>query len=165
MPVGTILLSEVNPDLFRLAVGVLLVAFSTLMLWGQPPRPVLRGGAAADAAVGFGGVLGGLSGLSGPLPTMWATLRAWGKDERRGVFQTFNLVILCAALVAHAAAGMLSARIGFLVLAALPGTLIGAWLGARLYRRLSDERFNLVVLVLLGLSGLTLIWTSWPAGR
>src|SRR6266487_3872163 len=38
--------------------------------------------------IGFaGGILGGLAGLSGVLPTLWASVRGWGKDERRGVFQ------------------------------------------------------------------------------
>jgi len=54
-----------------------------------------RPGRTADGAIGFaGGILGrGLAGLSGALPTVWATLRGWGKDERRGVFQAFNLTI------------------------------------------------------------------------
>jgi hypothetical protein len=34
-----------------------------------------------DALVGFaGGILGGLAGLSGPLPTLWASVRGRGKD-------------------------------------------------------------------------------------
>ena len=36
----------------------------------------------------------------------------------------------------------------------------GAWLGSRAYRRLSDRRFDEVVLALLGVSGLTLVFTS-----
>jgi uncharacterized membrane protein YfcA len=38
--------------------------------------------------------------------------------------------------------------------------LLGAWLGARTYRRLSDRRFHVVVLSLLMISGVTLIWAS-----
>ena len=54
----------------------------------------------ADAAVGFaGGILGGLAGLSGPLPILWASVRGWSKDQRRGVFQIFNGTVLGAALV------------------------------------------------------------------
>jgi len=94
------------------------------------------------------------------LPTVWATLRGWGKDERRGVFQAFNLTILGAALLWHAASGLLTGELGRLAVVALPGTLAGARLGARSYRRLSDRRFHVVVLGLLGLSGLTLVWTS-----
>jgi hypothetical protein len=92
--------------------------------------------AGAHAAIGFaGGIMGGLAGLSGTLPTMWATPRAWGKDERRGVFQAFNLTILSATLIAHTVAGMLSAEFERLVLLALPGTVTRACLGSQTPQR------------------------------
>ncbi|MBV9735416.1 MAG: sulfite exporter TauE/SafE family protein [Acidisphaera sp.] len=161
VPFGMMLVARLDPHVFRLIVGVLLLAFSSFMHFAKIQARIAWGGRAADGAIGFaGGVLGGLAGLSGPLPTAWATLRGWGKDERRSVFQAFNLVILAAALAAHAAAGRLTGEFFRLALVALPGTFLGAWLGARAYRRLSDRRFNDVVLLLLGLSGLTLVWTS-----
>jgi uncharacterized membrane protein YfcA len=43
---------------------------------------------------------------------------------------------------------------------ALPGTVGGAWLGSRLYRRLDDRRFDRLVLVLLLISGLGLVWSN-----
>lgn len=91
---------------------------------------------------------------------MWATLRGWGKDERRGVFQAFNVAILTATVVSHVASGLLTAELGRLAVVALLGTLTGAWIGACAYRRLSDQRFHEVVLGLLGISGLTLVWSS-----
>ena len=48
----------------------------------------------------------------------------------------------------------------WLALLALPGTLIGAWLGARTYHGLNDRNFCDVVLGLLFLSGLGLVWSS-----
>jgi uncharacterized membrane protein YfcA len=162
VPLGARLLApHVDADAFRLGVGVLLLTFSAFMLLGRFQPRVAWGGRAADAAVGFAaGILGGLAGLSGLLPTIWAALRGWGKDERRAVFQTFNLTILGAALAWHAASGRLTIRLAWLAAIALPGTLAGAWLGVRAYSRFSDRRFHEVVLGLLGVSGLTLVWTS-----
>ena len=161
VPAGTRLLAHLDPHTFRLGLGILLLVFSGVLLAGRARMHVAWGGRGADALVGFAGsVLGGLAGLSGPLPTLWATLRGWSKDERRGVFQAFNLAVLAATLVSHAISGLLTAEVGRLALVALPGTFAGAWLGARVYRRLSDRRFHEVVLGLLGLSGLTLVWTS-----
>ena len=105
-------------------------------------------------------VLGGLAGLSGVLPTMWATLRGWSKDRRRALFQCYNLAVLIAALAMHAATGLITRQVGWLLLWALPGTLSGAWLGAHAYRRLSDHHFHQLILGLLGVSGLTLIWAG-----
>jgi uncharacterized membrane protein YfcA len=159
VPLGVHLLGRVNPDVFRLGTGVLLLLFSATMLIGRTRTAFHWGGRAADAAIGLGGgILGGLAGLSGPLPTMWATLRGWSKDQRRGVFQAYNLTVLAAALIAHAAEGLITQKVIWLLLWALPGTLLGAWLGAHAYRRLSDHHFHQIVLCLLGISGITLVW-------
>jgi uncharacterized membrane protein YfcA len=147
VPLGTMLLSSLDPAVFRLCVGVLLIGFSGFMLLGQVRMRLVWGGRIADAAVGFGGgVLGGFTGLSGVLPVVWATLRGWSKDERRGVFQVFNLVILAAVVAWHVVSGLLTAELLRLSALALPGTFAGAWLGARVYRRLSDKRFHEVLL-------------------
>ena len=74
------------------------------------------------------------------------------------MFQAYNLTVLSGAFVWHAASGLLTAELVRLSVLALPGTVIGAWIGAWSYRRLDDQRFNTLVLALLGVSGLTLIW-------
>src|SRR4029077_1874049 len=108
-----------------------------------------------------GGILGGLAGLSGPLPTLWASVRGWGKDERRGIFQIYNWTVLTAALCLQAATGFITSEVVWLALLALPASLFGAWLGARAYRVLSDRNFRDVVLGLLFLSGLGLVWINF----
>jgi hypothetical protein len=53
------------------------------------------------------------------------------------------------------------AGLGKLVMIALPGTLLGAWLGRKTYNRLGDYRFNQVVLLLLLLSGISIVVTTF----
>ena len=161
VPIGTALLGYLDPAAFKLSMGVLLIAFSSALLLGRRPLNISFGGRWADALIGLaGGILGGLAGLSGPLPTLWASVRGWGKDERRGVFQAFNWTILIAALLVRACSGLITREVGQLVLVAVPGTIIGASLGAWTYRKLSDRRFHEVVLALLFISGALLIWTT-----
>jgi uncharacterized membrane protein YfcA len=161
MPLGTVLLSRLDTRILKLMGGGLLLLFSTYMLFGRTPAKSTSGGLFADGTIGFGGgVLGGLAGLSGPLPTMWATISGWGKHESRGVFQAFNLTTLSIALLSHALAGLLTAEVDWALLAALPGTITGAWLGARAYGRLDDRRFRVIILLLLSTSGDVLIWKS-----
>jgi hypothetical protein len=158
VPFGVALLGHVDPATFRLAVGILLVAFSATMLASRTRPAIHWGGRTADATVGLaGGILGGLAGLSGVLPTMWATLRGWSKDRRRGVFQAFNLTILGTALLTHAAEGLITTEIGWLLLWAAPATISGAWFGNHAYRRLSDHHFHQLVLAVLCVSGISLI--------
>jgi hypothetical protein len=162
VPLGTMLIAQADPSVFKLSVGVLLLVFPTALYFNRSPFALKLGGRVADAAIGFaGGILGGLAGLSGPLPILWASVRGWGKDERRGVFQTFNWTVLSAALCLQAGTGFITREVVWLALLALPATLFGAWLGTRTYRMLSDRNFRDVVLGLLFLSGAGLVWSSF----
>ncbi len=161
VPLGTMLIAHADPGQFKLAVGVLLLVLPPALYFNRKPLALSFGGRAADAMVGFaGGILGGVAGLSGALPTLWASVRGWGKDERRGIFQIFNTTILVAVLCLEAATGFITRDVLWIALFVLPGTLFGAWLGARTYHALSDRNFHDVVLGLLFLSGIGLVWTS-----
>jgi uncharacterized protein len=161
MPIGTLLVARADPQIFKLSVGVMLLVFPTALYFIRKPMAFQFGGRLADATVGFaGGILGGLAGLSGPLPTLWASVRGWSKDQRRGVFQIFNGTVLGAALCLQIANGFVKTDLVWLAMLALPGTLIGARLGMRTYSALSDRNFYDVVLALLFLSGLGLMWSS-----
>jgi len=160
VPLGTLLVAQANPVTFKITVGVLLLVFSVALHFNRLPA-IEFGGRTADGAIGFaGGILGGLAGLSGPLPILWATLRGWGKDERRGVYQLYNWTVLTAAFVLQIIGGLVGPQMIRLSLLALPGTLIGAWVGARAYHAMNDRNFGDAVLVLLFISGLILLWSS-----
>jgi uncharacterized protein len=165
VPLGTVLVAYADPRIFSLSVGALLLVFPTALYFHRKPMALRFGGKVADTAIGFaGGILGGMAGLSGPVPILWASVRGWGKDERRGVFQTFNWSILSAALCVQAASGFITREIMWLALLVLPATVAGAWLGARTYHALSDGNFRDVVLGLLFLSGVALVWSSVGSG-
>ena len=160
VPIGTMLVAHADPNVFKLTVGILLLVFPTA-LYFSAPMAFEFGGKIADGIVGIiGGILGGLAGLSGPPPILWASIRGWGKDERRGVFQTFNWTVLFAALCLQAASGLVAREVIWLAVLAFPGTVLGSWIGAKLYHALSDRNFRDVVLGMLVVSGLTLIWNS-----
>ena len=161
VPLGTLLIAHADPQVFKLSIGVLLLVFPAALYFNRTPMAPRFGGRAADGMVGFaGGILGGLAGLSGPLPILWANLRGWGKDERRGIFQTFNWTILTASLCLQAGTGFVNVEVLWLALLAFPATLFGAWIGARAYHALERSEFPgcrawPVVSVRLGL-----VWSS-----
>jgi hypothetical protein len=161
VPLGTLLIAHADPQNFKLTVGIFLLVFPLALYFQRAPMAFRFGGKWADGAIGFaGGILGGLAGLSGPLPILWASVRGWGKDERRGIFQIFNWTVLAAALILQAASGLIGRQVIWLALLALPGTIVGASLGARVYHVLSDRNFRDLVLALLFLSGVGLVWST-----
>jgi uncharacterized protein len=157
VPLGVWLLPQVSASDFRIGLGLVLIATCGLLLAlrVEKRRESSRLG---DAMLGFaGGILGGLAGLSGVLPTIWAELHGWGKEERRAIFQGFNISILVSALAAQAAAGLLDARLLTPMLLAVPATIAGVYLGRKLYDRVDTRRFSRSVLVLLLIAGAWLV--------
>ncbi len=164
VPLGTRLVAHADPEVFKLTIGVFLLVFPVALHFNRDWPAIRIGGRLADGAIGFaGGILGGLAGLSGPLPILWASIRGWGKDARRGVFQLFNFTVLAAALAVQIFSGMVDTQLIWLALVAFPGTIVGAWLGTRVYHAMSDRNFNDAVLALLFLSGVGLVWTAIAA--
>ncbi len=132
VPLGTMLVADADPRLFKLSIGLLLVIFPIALYFNRGPIALSFGGRLADGMVGLaGGILGGFAGLSGPLPTLWARVRGWGKDQRRGIFQAYNWTVLGAALCLQAATGQIEQRVIWLAGLAFPMTLLGAWAGTQ----------------------------------
>jgi uncharacterized protein len=162
VPIGTLLLPHIDPRLFKLGIGGFLIVYPTYVLTRPRQIETAWGGTPANGVVGFGGgILGGLTGLSGVLPIVWSDIRGWSKEQRRSVVQFYNMAILSLALVSHAVSGLLTRQVALDAVVALPATIGGAWFGAFLYRRLADRGYQRAVMALLLISGIGLIWTSW----
>ncbi|HEY7643718.1 MAG TPA: sulfite exporter TauE/SafE family protein, partial [Hyphomicrobiales bacterium] len=159
VPFGVAALSLVPAAVLRSSIGLFLVGYALFQLGGWTRLQVgAWGGRKADAAVGLGGgFLGGFAGLSAPLPVIWLQLRGLPAGEQRAVYQPFNLLILALASLGMAVSGQIDAQLVAVAAAALPVTLAGAWIGARVYRRFSEESFRRIVLALLLASGLILV--------
>jgi uncharacterized membrane protein YfcA len=161
VPLGVALLHLLDPTLFRLGVGVLLLVWCPLMLLSRELPRVAWGGRGANAGVGVvGGVMGGLGGLTGPAPVLWAALKGWDRDTQRSVIQGFNLSMHLLTMAVYLVSGTITTEalslFPLVIVAVLGPTLIGL----RLYRRVSDQGFRRVLLSLLSLSGLILVVLS-----
>ena len=159
VPVGVAVLTRANPVHVQIGVGIFLVVYSLYALFRPAMRPVIAGGGAADAGVGFlNGVLAGITGLAGILVTIWCGLRGWPKDQQRTIFQPVAVAIFVMTAVWLGAKGAIAADTIRLFLFGLPVLLVGTWLGMKLYGHLNEAMFRRAVLVLLLVSGATLVF-------
>jgi uncharacterized membrane protein YfcA len=159
VPAGVTLLTWSDPRNVRIAVGVLLVAYS-LYAWFRPQlKLAATGGRISDAIIGFfNGVLGGLTGLAGILVTIWCGLRGWPKDAQRAVFQPVAVAIFLMSALWLGAKGTVTAdTIKFFVIG-LPFLFAGTWLGLKLFGRIDEAMFRKIVLTLLFISGAALVF-------
>jgi uncharacterized membrane protein YfcA len=158
VPLGVAVLGWAQPDLVRVLVGVLLVVYGAYSLARPAMKPVKRGGAAADAGVGFlNGILGGLTGLAGILTTVWCGIRGWPKDEQRAVFQPTGVAIFAGTALWLGGTASIDRDTIHLFVIGLPALLLGTWAGLKVYSRLDEATFRRIVLVLLLLSGIALL--------
>jgi uncharacterized membrane protein YfcA len=159
VPVGAWLLTHLPSDTYRGVLGALLIAYGSWQLFKRPTRP-LAWGAWADVCAAFlGGLTGGLAGFPGASVTIWCGLKGWDKAHQRGVYQPFILCMQPMSLLAiqlMQPASPTMARLDWLTFAFVPAALAGAWLGLRIFKRLSDRQFELAVNLLLVLSGVSL---------
>lgn len=157
VPIGVHFLAHTDAAALKIVLAVFLIVFGTYALLAPKLATVTGGGRPADVSIGFlGGILGGLGGYSGVLPTIWTQLRGWPKEIARAVYQPYVIVMQAVTL-----AGILWVafdRIDLnLLIAVLPPLFLGTWIGWKLYGKLDDRRFRQALAVLLIASGITLI--------
>lgn len=153
LPIGVLLLLNVDTGRYIHAVGVFLVAYGTYMLFRRPF--VLRQHVAGDMAAGFlGGITGGGLGFPGAPVTIWCATKGWDKDRQRAVFQPFILILQVTALVLIGTGrwrhGLSYDPYSFVY---VPAGVTGTALGLGCYQKLSDQQFSGAVNALLIISG------------
>jgi len=163
VPLGVAVLPHLSIHWFKLLLGTLLVIWCPCMLFaGKLPR-WKAGGRLGDAVAGMaGGVMGGIGGMTGAVPTLWCTLKGFDKDAQRAVIQNFNLSMLLVTMGTYLATGIVTRdMLPFFAIVA-PAMLVPTLLGAKLYVRLSEARFRQMVLLLLTSSGIALMASALP---
>ena len=163
IPLGIAVLPHLNADLFRLALGSVLVVCCPVMLLASSLPKVTRGGRLADGVAGaVGGFMGGIGGFTGVVPTLWCTLRGMAKDEQRAIIQNFNLAALAFTMAGYVATGLVTRDMWPLLPLVGVALLVPSLIGARVYVGLSDLAFRRLVLSLLSLSGVAMLVAAVP---
>jgi len=158
VPLGVWLLPRVPLDLFKLAVVGLILLNLTFVtaLRGRIQLPH-RFEKAAPLTGFIGGLFGGLNGLSGIALTIWAGLFGWSKQEKRGVFQGYNLTMALITLTLFYFKGLLDDAFVHNALIVIPVALLSAYGGVRVFEKLADKNFTIIINLLMLFSALNLL--------
>lgn len=156
IPLGLLLLKTVPEVTVNAILGSVLVAYGLYSLL-NPRLPSLHDG---RWAYGFGlvaGVLGGAYNTNGPPVVVYGALRDWSARKFRATLQGYFFPTGLAVLASHGLAGLWTPAVLRLYVYALPVTALGLFLGGRLSRRISGDRFTRVVYAFLLVVGLLLL--------
>lgn len=163
IPLGVAVLPHLDMAWFKALLGGFLALWCPVMLMARSLPPITVGGRLGDTVAGMaGGVLSGIGGFAGPVPTLWATLRGFGKDEQRAVIQNFNLSMLLVTMGVYLGSGVVTRQMLPYFAIVAPSMLVPTLLGARLYIGISEARFRQIVLGLLTASGVALLASAVP---
>jgi uncharacterized membrane protein YfcA len=150
MPLGLLVLDNVAEDPLRVAIAVVVLLTAAAMAsgWALPtPTPP------ADVGAGFiSGVFNTSIGISGPPVVMELQARQLPKGPFRATTVVLFAVSGVVALVLFAIGGQYNRTVLVAAAVALPAWPLGWYVGDRLHRRVSEERFRRLVLALLVLT-------------
>ena len=158
VPLGVLALQFLDARSLKLGVGGFLILYGGYFSARATLPRIARPTPVIDMAVGFaGGWLGGAASLSGALPTMWCSMRAWPKAETRAVLQPFNMAVLGLTALMLAWRGAYTSEVLWALLIAIPTALLFAQIGIALFRRLTDDAFRRLLIGMCLLSGTVLM--------
>lgn len=157
IPLGVAFLKGFDASVVKLVLGVVILLYTTTSLMGTL-KPIPHIHTAWGWVMGlFGGVLGGAFGTGGPPVIIYMTLADWPKDLIKSTLPAIFLLTSVFQTILFAANGMLGAEQLELNAVALPGLVLGVWLGSRLYAIIDQALFKRIILILLTILGVVFI--------
>jgi len=158
VPLGVWLLPQIPIEPFKLVVvAIILINLLLITSLRNTLRLPLNFERASPFAGFLGGIFSGLNGLSGVITTIWSGLFGWTKQQKRGVFQGYNLIMALATLVFFYFQGFLNETFLRFAIITIPVALLSAFVGVRVFERLADRQFTLLINGLLLFSALNLL--------
>ena len=160
---GVAILSAIDERNLLLIVGVVVIVFTVL----QASTYKLHLAAAMEkpAGVVFGlasGVIGGLSSMFGPMLIIYlVSIRDLGKERFVASISFLYLACVVPWTLILIWFGVLDTRLALLSGAATIPVVVGMFLGQKLRHRVSDQKFNRLVLIVLMASGGTMLWRAF----
>ncbi|MDW3225403.1 MAG: sulfite exporter TauE/SafE family protein [Paracoccaceae bacterium] len=154
IPLGIASLKQIDVSVLKYLIAFFLILYGGFFTFRrnlpkfENPTPVI------DMIVGFfGGVLGGAASLSGALPTMWCSMRAWPKYETRAVLQPFNVMVLGLTAIMLAWDGTYDTDTMLHLCVAVPSAMVAAQAGIFVFHRVNDDLFRRLLIAVCLVSG------------
>jgi uncharacterized protein len=159
MPIAVFLLQNADTRTIRVGFGVLLAIYAGYTLF-RPTLTYFRRmeSQGRNALIGFGGgLIGGLTAMPGALPTIWCDMHGMPKNQQRGLVQPFIAAMQLFGLGLMISRNDLSSKVLIDFVISLPPLAVGTTLGILMFRRINEVTFRRVILIMLFLSGLSLV--------
>ncbi len=156
IPVGFYVFDTVDQRQAELIIGGVVVIY-TIYAWFTPTLPELYATGWAYLAGFIAGIMTGSFAIPGPPVILYGTARGWNPKEFKSTLQSFFMFTATFSGIGHLLRGDFTAEVLRLYLYAVPGVLLGTFLGIYLGERVNHETFRKIVLLLLLVLGIRLM--------
>ncbi|MEP6021517.1 MAG: sulfite exporter TauE/SafE family protein [Paracoccaceae bacterium] len=158
VPIGLILLDVIDVRSLRIGIALFLILYGGYFAFRAALPAFSRSTPWIDALIGgIGGLLGGAASMSGAIPAIWLSLRPWPKAETRAVLQPYNVAVLTTTVTLLFLKGAYDATALRALIVTVPCGLIAAQIGIFVFRRLSDDMFRRLLIILTLMMGIGLL--------
>ena len=157
VPVGVWAVSSLNERVVEVVLGVVLIGYAAYMLFKPKTAPLLRSNIWAYPAGFVSGCLGGAFNTPGPPVIIYGDLKQWPRDLFRSTLQALFLFSSGLVIISHGLAGHFTRSIFLSYALGVPFLLLGVLVGSRIDRRLNNERFRILVIVMILATGVLLL--------
>lgn len=170
MPLGIFVFNQLDEKQIKTVIGVVLILAVVLIILGKEtslmedffkgrkykPKTIL------PVTIGFiAGVLGGAVAIPGPPMILYGTLMTsagiWTNKRMKSVFTSFFGILMTYRAIAIFIQGGITSGIIIESLVAIPAMLLGAFIGIKIFDKISSKTFNWVIIVMLALNGIILL--------
>ena len=159
---GTVILTVMSAGSLRMLVGGIVLGMVVAHLLRKKVRDDQRLGSDKTwrKALLFGVITGfatTVANAAGPVMNLYLLSTDLAKDQFMGTGAWFFFLVNLLKLPIYAWQGMITGESLLIDLIVLPGILVGAFAGKRIYDRLPQRAFEITVLTLTVVAGLSLI--------
>lgn len=159
VPIGVFLLKNMNEDIIKSCIGLLMIGYSLFQLFGKK-KPINLPSYSIYIFGFFAGMLAGAFNTSGPPVVMYGTLAGWNMSQFSATLQGYFLPTNLYVMVSQYFAGLLTKEVYLYYALSFPSLISAYFLGVLIRKKISEENYKKYVYNLLLLIGIVLLFGS-----
>lgn len=158
VPLGTYLLSTLEPSVIKLTIAALVIPFSILLLLGYS-HPFKRDNLGCGMTGFVGGVLGASTSLAGPPAALFLVNQGLVKERFVGTLAAYFLVIGVISISAFSSLGMVTTNLLTKVAILIPTLWLGSYIGLKVLPRINATLFKRIAISIVSVAAIVIIVT------
>ncbi len=153
LAIGAWLLAVVPGYTLRLGISLLIVVFLVLLAMRVRRHGAKTTGGLAGAGL-LSGVANGASGVGGPPIVLYYLAGDDSSAALRATVICYFFIVDVASAVIYGAQGFLTREVALLAALCLPASILGVWVGSRLFDKASEETYRRVAYGIIAVAAL-----------